>query len=418
MTDPFDVLRAPTEPVAPDPAFAAALRARIERALLHRGEERVVTSTVSTPSTSTDPSAARLHALTPYLAVVDARAAVEFYVTAFGARRRGEPIMMPDGRTGHVEVLLGDSVLMMADEFPEMGLVAPVNRGGVSQSLYLEVADPDAVVDRAIATGGVLTRPVTDTPYGRGGVVDDPSGHRWMISRETPRARPGDVVYASLWRSDVARAADFYRDVLGWRTTAGSGAQGRQVTELNSDLGLWGGADRPITMLCYAVPDVDAAVALVRAAGGTAGEPSETPHGRLADCVDDQGLPFALCSGGTPLNPTEPGGLNYVELRVPDTTAARAFYGTVLGWRFLPGADSDYWHMTVAGEPTRPWLGLAGGYADAAAVPTFVVPDLGAAVDAVRASGGRAGDPTPGRVGFGVDATDDQGAPFTLRLQH
>ena len=95
---------------------------------------------------------------------------------------------MPDGRVGHVEVLLGDSVLMMADEFPEMGLVAPAHRGGVSQSLRLEVADPDAVVAAAVAAGGTLERPVADSPYGRGGVVLDPSGHRWMVSREAPAA--------------------------------------------------------------------------------------------------------------------------------------------------------------------------------------------------------------------------------------
>jgi uncharacterized glyoxalase superfamily protein PhnB len=415
MTDPFDALRAPAETVAPDPAFATALRARIERALLDRGEETSVTSTLSTPSTSTDPAAARLHALTPYLAVTDARAAVDFYETALGARRRGEPIEMPDGRVGHVEVLLGDSVLMLADEYPELGLVAPANRGGVSQSLRLEVTDPDAVVAAAVAAGGTLERPVADSPYGRGGVVTDPSGHRWMIYREVPSGRPGDVVYASLWRPDVQRADDFYRDVLGWRTTAGSGAQGRHVTGLIADLGLWGGQPRSTTLACYLVPDVDAAVALVRAAGGTASDPTQQPDGRLADCVDDQGIPFALASAGTPPDPAEPGGLSYLELRVPDAIAARAFYSTVLGWRFFPGGDPGHWHMSgPSGNTVRPWLGLSGGHPDAVVVPTFTVVDAAAAADAVRAAGGRAGDPTPGRHGITVAATDDQGAAIVL----
>ena len=256
MNDPLDALHTPLEPADPDPAFAADLRARIERALLHP-EDSTMTSTLNSP-TRADPAAARLHAITPYLAVTDARAAVAFYTTAFGARPRGEPIVMPDGRVGHVEVLLGDSVLMMADEFPEIGLVAPANRGGVSQSLRLEVADPDAVVAAAVAAGGTLERPVTDSPYGRGGVVLDPSGHRWMVSREAPvsqeavGARPGDVVYAALWRPDVQRAERFYAAVLGWTVAAAHTPQGRHVTGLVTGLGCgagWTGRPR-----CSATP--------------------------------------------------------------------------------------------------------------------------------------------------------------------
>jgi predicted enzyme related to lactoylglutathione lyase len=423
MNDPLDALHTPLEPADPDPAFAADLRARLERALLHPTEASTVTSTLSTASdpTQADPDAARLHTVTPYLAVIDARAAVAFYTAAFGARPRGAPIVMPDGRVGHVEVLLGDSVLMMADEFPELDLVAPANRGGVSQSLRLEVADPDAVVAAAVAAGGTLYRPVADSPYGRGGVVLDPSGHRWMVSREAPEsreaggARPGDVVYAALWRPDVQRAERFYAAVLGWTVAAAHTPQGRHVTGLVSGLGLWGGVNRPTTMLCYTVPDVDGAVALVRAAGGTATDPTDSRYGRHADCVDDQGIPFALNSGGNPPDPDEPGGLSYVELRVPDPTAARAFYATVLGWRFTPGVEPGHWHMAGPNGPVQPWMGLTGGPAEPVVVPTFTVPDLAAAADAVRAAGGRAGDPSSGHDGTTADATDDQGAPFRLR---
>ena len=142
-----------------------------------------MTSTLTPPRTTP-----RMHTLTPYLAVVDARASIAFYVAAFGAMRRGDPHVMPDGRIGHVEVGIGDTVLMLADEFPEIGLRAPVGRGGASQSLRLETADPDGVVAAAVAAGAVLERPVTDAPYGRGGVVVDPDGHRWMVSREAPTA--------------------------------------------------------------------------------------------------------------------------------------------------------------------------------------------------------------------------------------
>ncbi|WP_363320420.1 VOC family protein [Pseudonocardia sp.] len=389
MTDPLDALSAPSTPVDPDPGFAAALRARLERALLDP-RENTVTTTLAPPRTT-----ARIRALTPYLAVTDAVAAVDFYVTAFGATRRGEPIVMPDGRTGHVEVALGDSVLMLADEFPEMGLAAPATRGGVSQSLRLEVADPDAVVARAVAAGATLERPVTDSPHGRGGVVLDPSGHRWMVSRDTAAARPGDVVYASLWTPDADRARAFYGAVLG-------------------DLGRLGIAADPQRsgLFCgYAVADVDAAVTVVRAAGGTATEPVDDHGGRVADCVDDQGLAFAVFQGPGPAV-TVP---EYAELRLPDATRARAFYGTVLGWGFAPNEfRTGFWNGTVDGERTRPRTGLDGGHAVPTVVPTFAVPDLAAATTAARAAGGTTDEPVTARFGRMASCTDDQGTPFLL----
>ncbi|GAA3222445.1 VOC family protein [Pseudonocardia petroleophila] len=388
MTDPLDALRVPVTPVDPDPAFARALRARLERALLDPREDPM-TTTLDAPRTT-----ARMHALTPYLAVTDAVVAVDFYVAAFGAVRRGEPVLMPDGRTGHAEVALGDSVLMLADEFPEMGLAAPATRGGVSQSLRLEVADPDAVVARALAAGGTLERAVTDSPYGRGGVVLDPSGHRWMVSRDVPAARHGDVVYASLWSPDADRARAFYGAVLG--------DLGRLGISSGSAAGLFCG---------YAVDDVDAAVAVVRAAGGTATEPVADHGGRVADCVDDQGLAFALFEGpGAPVTVPE-----YAELRLPDATRARAFYGTVLGWGFTPGHDRPgYWNGTVDGERTRPRTGLDGGHEVPAVVPTFTVPDLASATAAVRAAGGAADEPTTARFGLVAGCVDDQGSRFLL----
>jgi uncharacterized glyoxalase superfamily protein PhnB len=389
MTDPLDALRVGYGPVDPDPAFAATLRARIERALLSPLEDPL-TSTVTEPRTVT-----RLHTLTPYLAVVDARASVDFYVAAFGATRRDEPIVMPDGRIGHVEVALGDSVLMLAEEFPEIGLRAPVSRGGASQSLRLETPDPDSVVAAAVAAGAALDRPVTDSPYGRGGAVVDPDGHRWMVSREAPLARPGDIIYASLWAPDASKTRRFYDGVLGSLGQVGTAE-----------------AAEPTVMCCYEVADVDLAVTLVRAAGGTADEPRDEPHGRTADCVDDQGIPFALHAGQTrPLA----GPLQYVELRVPDATLARAFYGTVLGWRFQPGSVEGYWHpLSPDGGMTNPVTGLLGGAALASVVPTFGVDDVAAAVAAVRAAGGQVVE--GGAEGYGgAECVDDQGAPFHLR---
>ena len=84
------------------------------------------------------------------------------------------------------EVELDGDVLMLADEFPELGLVGPHTRGGVSQSLHLTVRDVDAVVARAVAAGGRLDREPADTPHGRTGVVVDPAGHRWMVQQDAP----------------------------------------------------------------------------------------------------------------------------------------------------------------------------------------------------------------------------------------
>src|SRR3712207_2598038 len=93
---------------------------------------------------------AGLRSLTPYLCVDDGRRALEWYVQAFDARRRDEPVVMPDGRVGHAELAIGDSVLMLADEWPEEGLLSPKARGGPSQSILLTVPDADRVVSRAV----------------------------------------------------------------------------------------------------------------------------------------------------------------------------------------------------------------------------------------------------------------------------
>lgn len=386
MTDPFDVLRAPTSPVEPDPAFAGALRSRVERALLDPED-----SMTSTETSATAAESLRLHAITPYLAVAGARAAVAFYIDAFDAVQRGEPIMMPDGRVGHVEVAIGDSVLMLADEFPEIAFLSPATRGGPSQSLRLEVPDPDAVVGRAVAGGAVLERPVTDEPYGRGGVVIDPFGHRWMVSRGVVGPRPGDVVYASLWTPDADRARAFYGAVLGPA----------------SRVGMSGGHAGPTLMACYVVPDLDEAVALARAAGGTAGEPRDEPYGRVADCVDDHGLPFAVWAGTSGTAVTE---IAHLDIRVPDARRARAFYGTVLGWRFTPGRALDAWSI----REVTPRISITGGAAGASVSAAFTVADLPAAARAVRAAGGTSAEPSRRASGTTVECTDDQGTSFEL----
>jgi predicted enzyme related to lactoylglutathione lyase len=104
-----------------------------------------------------------------------------------------------------------------------------------------------------------------------------------------------------------------------------------------------------------------------------------------------------------------------VLLRVPDTTRARAFYGTVLGWRFRPGTGPGYWHPEPSGGPSEPASGLEGGHAEAVAVPWFRVADLDTALAAVREAGGRAVGPVRHqRGGPRIECADDQGTRFGL----
>lgn len=163
-----------------------------------------------------------------------------------------------------------------------------------------QTGDTDATIGRAVAAGAALTRPVADEPYGRNGVINDPFGHRWIVSTspvDTGRARGGkhgDIGYATLRVPDAERTKDFYGAVLEWRFSQGSIEDGWQVDGPTPMVGLAGGVDQPGVELCYRVDDVETAVARVQREGGTAQPPEQAPYGRLAYCIDNQGLHFQL----------------------------------------------------------------------------------------------------------------------------
>jgi PhnB protein len=121
------------------------------------------------------------HSVTPYLIVHDANAAIEYYSKAFGA---AEVFRMPmGGKIGHAELKIGDSIVMLSDEWPEMGMVGPKNRGGTSVGLMIYVPDVDRVFKRALDAGAVEERAVKNEFYGdRTGTLLDPFGHRWFIA--------------------------------------------------------------------------------------------------------------------------------------------------------------------------------------------------------------------------------------------
>src|SRR6266545_28264 len=117
--------------------------------------------------------------VSPYLAVAGAAEAIEFYKDVFGATERMR-MPGPDGRIGHAEVQIGDSVVMLADEYPDMGVRGPRAIGGTPVALHVYVEDVDHVFEQAVKAGATSLQPVEDKFYGdRSGMFEDPFGHHW-----------------------------------------------------------------------------------------------------------------------------------------------------------------------------------------------------------------------------------------------
>ena len=132
------------------------------------------------------------HSVTPYLVVDDAKGAIDFYTRAFGAE---EKFRMPMGeRIGHAEIQIGDSHVMLADEFPDMGHLGPKNRGGTTVSLMVYVDDVDASFKQAIDAGATETRPLENQFWGdRMGTLTDPYGHMWSLATHVEDVPPEEM---------------------------------------------------------------------------------------------------------------------------------------------------------------------------------------------------------------------------------
>ena len=134
------------------------------------------------------------HTLTPYIAVDDASAAIEFYKRAFGATERGDAMRMPDGSIAHAELQIGDSVLMLSDPFPQGTVQAPKTVSGTTSSLLFYVEDVDAALQRAVDAGATLTQPAEDQFWGdRWGTIMDPFGHHWQIATHIEDLTPDEM---------------------------------------------------------------------------------------------------------------------------------------------------------------------------------------------------------------------------------
>jgi PhnB protein len=141
--------------------------------------------------------------VTPYLCVDGASAAIEFYGEVLGATERMR-MAGPDGKLGHAELLLGDSLIMLADEYPELGIRSPRAFGGSPVTISVYVEDVDAVFDRALKAGATALRPVEEQFYGdRTGQFEDPFGHRWTIATHVEDVPPEEMA-----RRAAAEAAE------------------------------------------------------------------------------------------------------------------------------------------------------------------------------------------------------------------
>jgi PhnB protein len=131
--------------------------------------------------------------VTPYLSIDGASGAIDFYSKVFGATERVR-MPDPDGRIGHAELQLGDSLIMLADEYPEMDIRGPKAVGGTPVTISVYVEDVDAVFDRAVELGAKPLRQVQDEFYGdRSGQFEDPFGHRWSVASHIEDVPPDEM---------------------------------------------------------------------------------------------------------------------------------------------------------------------------------------------------------------------------------
>lgn len=133
------------------------------------------------------------NAAIPYLTCKNAAQALEFYVKAFGATELMR-MAAPDGKIGHAEIKIGDAIIMISDEYPEMQITSPQSLGGTPVGIHVYVPDVDAINQRAIAAGATVQRPIADQFYGdRSVTLGDPFGHRWFFATHKEDLSPEEM---------------------------------------------------------------------------------------------------------------------------------------------------------------------------------------------------------------------------------
>ncbi len=280
--DPLDVLRADIVPTEPDAAFAARLRARLESEVLNPKGVTMSSNIETTPVTVEEHATSEGDLAYSSLWVPDVARAEAFYTAVLGWQ---------------VETIAPNRRRIVGVGLP-MGMAGDVADG----TLFLchAVDDVLATVERVRAAGGTATEP-QEEPYGLVTDCTDNQGMRFAAVR-SPRGQRqplgppgvGDLYYLTVGVPSSALFREFYAAVFGWTFTGGRVNDGWNVTGITPMMGIRGNAERPSVVPMYGVADIAAAVAAVRAAGGTATEPERMPYGTTSDCVDDQGLSFYL----------------------------------------------------------------------------------------------------------------------------
>jgi PhnB protein len=263
-------------------------------------------------------------AVTPYLCVRDAAAAIEFYKRAFGAVESGR-LVQPDGKIPHAQIQFGGATVMLADELPEYGFTSPQSLGGSPVKIYLYVDDVDAVVRQALAAGAQLVRPVKDEFHGeRSGNVSDPFGYTWVVATRkeqltmaeierrfdtfmqgpnAPEKKP--VKFREGFRTvtpylavhEAPALIDFVKQAFGaqelGRTGPGSGGGLHAEVRIGDSIvmigggGAFRGTPMPAALHLY-VSDADATYRRALAAGATSFyEPTDMPYGDREGGVKD-----------------------------------------------------------------------------------------------------------------------------------
>ena len=135
--------------------------------------------------------------ITPHIVVRGAVEAAAFYARAFGAEEVSR-VPVPGGRVMSLELRIGDATVMLADEFPEMGVLSPLSLGGTAVVLQVQTADADALWARAVAAGATVLQPLRDAFWGeRHGQLSDPFGHKWGIAQHVRDVPHAEVVAAA-----------------------------------------------------------------------------------------------------------------------------------------------------------------------------------------------------------------------------
>lgn len=138
-----------------------------------------------------------MHTITPHLVCANAVTAIDFYKQAFGAVEQVK-LVAPNGQLIHAGLLIGDSMLMLAEEYPQMGSVGPIALKGSPVVIHLQVSDVDAVIAQAVKAGATLTMPAADMFWGdRYGQVTDPFGHRWSVATHIRDVSPAEMQKAA-----------------------------------------------------------------------------------------------------------------------------------------------------------------------------------------------------------------------------